>query len=174
MPPGQCITTWIWTWTCTVFHSISQNILSKCFVKYCTLISLKWQHCENFGLLPAMLAHWRIPTATMLTPGRGRLPGASLLRLRLLMMLTAASHCRQSLDGVRWCEIVRDPISILLYYVTPALPPWRRPLKLKLNIIWPFVWKWQGFEKPNVWKCRVLCSFYWTANFTICFMELSR
>ena len=117
MPPGQCITTWIWTWTCTVFHSISQNILSKCFVKYCTLISLKWQHCENFGLLPAMLAHWRIPTATMLTPGRGRLPGASLLRLRLLMMLTAASHCRQSLDGVRWCEIVRDPISILLYYV---------------------------------------------------------
>ena len=44
-----------------IFHT-SQ----KCFVKYCPLISPKWQHCRNFGLLPAMLAE-QIPIATMLT-----------------------------------------------------------------------------------------------------------
>ena len=31
--------------TFTLFHSISQNILRLCFVKNCTLISPKWQHC---------------------------------------------------------------------------------------------------------------------------------
>ena len=50
----------------TMFHSISQNILRNCFVKYCPLISSKWQHCRNFDLLPAISAE-RIPTATMLT-----------------------------------------------------------------------------------------------------------
>ena len=49
----------------TMFYSISQNILSNYFEKYCTLISLKLQHCKNFGLLPALLAQ-RSPTATML------------------------------------------------------------------------------------------------------------
>ena len=44
----------------TMFHNVSQNILRKCSVIYCPLISPKWQHCRNFGLLPAMLAE-RIP-----------------------------------------------------------------------------------------------------------------
>ena len=30
----------------TMFHNISRKICSKCFVKYCALISSKWQHCE--------------------------------------------------------------------------------------------------------------------------------
>ena len=35
----------------TMFHNISRKMCPKCFVKYCALISSKWQHCENFGLL---------------------------------------------------------------------------------------------------------------------------
>ena len=56
------------------FHNIfsirhvPQNILRKCFVKYCPPISPTLQHCRNFGLLAAMLAQAaRIPIATILT-----------------------------------------------------------------------------------------------------------
>ena len=35
----------------TMFHNISQNTFRTCFVKYCTLISPKWRHCENSCLL---------------------------------------------------------------------------------------------------------------------------
>ena len=52
----------------TMFHIVSQNILRKCFVKYCPPISPTLQHCRNFGLLAAMLAQAaRIPIATILT-----------------------------------------------------------------------------------------------------------
>ena len=49
----------------TIRH-VPQNILRKCFVKYCALISPKWHYYRNFSLLPAMLAG-RMPIATRLT-----------------------------------------------------------------------------------------------------------
>ena len=48
----------------TTFHNVSQNTLRKYFLEYYPLISLKWQHCRIFNLLPAMLAE-RIPIATL-------------------------------------------------------------------------------------------------------------
>ena len=51
----------------TMNDNFSHNIFEKCFVKYCRVISPKWQHCCQKTLFAASYACWRIPTATMLT-----------------------------------------------------------------------------------------------------------